>query len=66
MADVDTVTSGHVVRIAGICGSLRSGSYTRMALRIALDAAEEAGAQVHLIDLRDYELRERGEQADRH
>lgn len=44
------------IRVAGICGSLRAGSYTRMALRLALAAAEEAGAETALIDLRDYDL----------
>jgi len=44
------------VRVVGLCGSIRSGSYTRMALAIALQGAEEAGADTHLIDLRDYEL----------
>jgi FMN reductase len=49
------------IRVAGICGSLRPGSYTRMALRIALDAAAHSGAPAEsnegrLIDLRDYDL----------
>ncbi|HXI85362.1 MAG TPA: NADPH-dependent FMN reductase [Verrucomicrobiae bacterium] len=44
------------VRVAGICGSLRRESYTRMALKVALGGAEEAGAEVQLIDLRDYQL----------
>jgi FMN reductase len=44
------------LRIAGICGSTRKGSYTRMALTIALRGAEEAGAKTKLIDLRDYQL----------
>src|ERR1041384_816484 len=43
-------------RVVGICGSLRVGSYTRMALDIALHGAEEAGVQTQLIDLREYEL----------
>jgi NAD(P)H-dependent FMN reductase len=44
------------VRIIGICGSLRKGSYARMALAIALRGAEERGAETQLIDLRDYKL----------
>jgi FMN reductase len=45
------------IRVAGICGSLRPGSYTRMALKIALEAAAQAGAEeTRLIDLRDYDL----------
>jgi FMN reductase len=43
-------------RVVGICGSLPSGSYTRMALAIALRGAEDAGAETQLIDLRKYQL----------
>jgi NAD(P)H-dependent FMN reductase len=42
--------------VAAICGSLREGSDTRKALRIALDEAEDRGASVDLIDLRKLEL----------
>jgi FMN reductase len=42
--------------VVGICGSLRRGSYTRQALTIALEGAQEVGAQTRLIDLRDYQL----------
>ena len=44
------------ILVAGLCGSLRNGSHTRMALNIALRGAEDAGAQTKLIDLRNYEL----------
>ncbi len=44
------------VHVVGICGSLRGGSYTRMALNLALRGAEEAGAEATLIDLRNYQL----------
>ncbi len=44
------------ILIVGICGSLRPGSYTRMAVEITLQGAQEAGAQTQLIDLRNYEL----------
>ncbi len=44
------------IRVVGICGSLREASYTRLALRVALQGAEEVGAQTHLVDLRDYDL----------
>jgi NAD(P)H-dependent FMN reductase len=44
------------VRIAGICGSLRQGSYTKMALTIALKAAEGPTSDTDLIDLRDFDL----------
>ena len=44
------------VRIVGICGSLRQGSYTRLALEVALRGAAELGAETQLIDLADYDL----------
>jgi len=44
------------LRIAAICGSLRTGSFTRAALEIALRGAAETGMETHLIDLRDYQL----------
>lgn len=44
------------LRVIGICGSLRSNSYTRMALHIALRGAQEVGAQIQLIDLCEYQL----------
>jgi len=42
--------------VAGICGSLRDDSVSRVALRVALDAAEQRGADTDLVDLRDLEL----------
>ncbi len=48
-------TENHI-SVVGICGSIRSGSYTRMALKIALEGAQEVGVQTQLIDLRDYRL----------
>ncbi|HTM50609.1 MAG TPA: NADPH-dependent FMN reductase [Bryobacteraceae bacterium] len=45
-----------VTHIAGICGSLRAGSYTRRAVECALAGAAEAGADTNLIDLRNYQL----------
>lgn len=42
--------------IVAICGSLRDESKTRVALREALDGAEELGASTELIDLREYHL----------
>ncbi len=44
------------IKIVGICGSLREGSYTHAALTVALRGAAEAGAQTQLINLRDYKL----------
>ena len=48
--------SGESVSGVGICGSLRKGSYARMAVRIALEGAEEMGARTRLIDLADFKL----------
>ncbi|WEL17815.1 Multimeric flavodoxin WrbA [Halorhabdus sp. SVX81] len=42
--------------VLAICGSLRDGSYTRKSLRIALEAAENAGASTELLDLREWDL----------
>src|SRR5262245_30735401 len=44
------------ISVAGICGSIREGSYTPLALALALRGAEEAGADSELIDLRDYQV----------
>jgi NAD(P)H-dependent FMN reductase len=44
------------ILIVGISGSLRPGSFSRMAVDLALRGAREVGAQTRLIDLRDYEL----------
>jgi FMN reductase len=45
-----------LIEVAGICGSLRKDSLTRMALQIALEGAKEVGAQIRLINLSDYQL----------
>ena len=44
------------VRVIGICGSLRTGSFTRKVLEISLEGAREVGAETELINLRDYQL----------
>jgi FMN reductase len=44
------------VRVAGLAGSIRPGSYTRMAVAAALDGATSLGVETDLIDLRDYDL----------
>ena len=44
------------IRVVGISGSLRAGSYTRLAVQIALRGAAELGAETRLLDLRDYAL----------
>jgi FMN reductase len=49
-------SQNRIVRIAGLGGSLRQGSFTRMAVAVALEGAAEAGAETQLIDLREYQL----------
>jgi NAD(P)H-dependent FMN reductase len=56
MQQAQPTDNGNSVTVAAICGSLRTDSFTRMALRVALRGAEELGARTHLIDLRDYQL----------
>jgi len=43
-------------RILAFAGSLRTGSFNKKLVRIAVEAAREAGALVTLIDLLDYPL----------
>lgn len=43
-------------RVVAICGSLRDASNTRVALCVLLDAADDAGADTYLLDLREYDL----------
>ncbi|MFB6303824.1 MAG: NADPH-dependent FMN reductase [Haloferacaceae archaeon] len=43
-------------RVVAVSGSLRDESYTRTGLRYALAGAAGAGADVELLDLRDYDL----------
>jgi FMN reductase len=43
-------------QIVGISGSIRPGSYTTMAVALALKGAEELKCETKLINLRDYEL----------
>lgn len=50
------MTEHQSVRVVGICGSLRSDGYTRLALNIALAGAAERGASTEFVDLRDYDL----------
>ena len=42
--------------IVGICGSLSADSTTRRALKLALQAAQNAGGQTSLLDLRELRL----------
>jgi chromate reductase, NAD(P)H dehydrogenase (quinone) len=46
----------HVPRILAFAGSLRQASYNKKLIRIAADAAREAGVEVTLIDLRDFPM----------
>lgn len=48
--------SNNAVKVIGMCGSLRKGSYSRKALRIALQGAKSVGAEIQLVDLREYNL----------
>ena len=48
--------NGGAIRVVGICGSLRSGSCTRMAVRMALEGVQEAGAEAVLVDPRELDL----------
>ena len=43
-------------RILALAGSLRAGSYNKQLLKIAVESARRAGAEVASIDLRDYPL----------
>jgi NAD(P)H-dependent FMN reductase len=42
--------------VVALAGSMRDGSYTRVALRHALAVAEERGAETELLDVREYDL----------
>jgi FMN reductase len=45
-----------MVKIVGIAGSLRPGSYTHKALEVAAQRLQALGAEVELIDLRQLDL----------
>jgi NAD(P)H-dependent FMN reductase len=38
-------------KVVALCGSLRVGSYTRMALQLAIDGASKAGGDIEVFDL---------------
>jgi len=44
------------VIVAGVSGSLRPGSYTSLAVKLALRGAELFGVQTRYLDLREYDL----------
>ena len=45
-----------MVRLVGMAGSLRAGSYSHQALAIATQKAQELGAEMHVLDLREMTL----------
>ena len=45
-----------VVKIVGICGSLRKGSYSMQALQLATQRASALGADVKILDLKEMTL----------
>ena len=47
---------GYVPRILAFAGSARTGSFNKKLVRIAARGAEETGAVVDLVDLRDYPM----------
>jgi len=53
---IKKVVEGSMVRIVGIGGSLRAGSYSQQALKIAVQKAAALGAEVEIIDLRSLHL----------
>lgn len=44
------------IQVIAICGSIRPGSYTRLALEVALRGASQMNVDTRLLDLRDYQL----------
>lgn len=45
-----------MVKIVGIGGSLRAGSYSQLALNVAAERAQALGAEVEILDLRSLKL----------
>ncbi len=45
-----------MIKLLAMAASLRTGSYNRMLLHIAVSQARETGAEVTLIDLRDFQM----------
>jgi NAD(P)H-dependent FMN reductase len=45
--------AGNRLFVVGLCGSIRRGSYTRMAVQMALQGGEVVGAQTRLLDLQE-------------
>ncbi|MCF7805039.1 MAG: NAD(P)H-dependent oxidoreductase [Candidatus Marinimicrobia bacterium] len=53
---MNQIKTDEKIRIVGICGSLRDGSYTKKVMNVALAGAAELGDETALIDLREFEL----------
>jgi FMN reductase len=51
-----TMTGGKKVVIAGVSGSLRPGSFTSLAVRLALEGAHQFGAEARFLELSAYQL----------
>lgn len=51
-----TLAAPRPIQITGICGSLSPAGATRRALTLALQGAENVGAQTFLLDLREFDL----------
>lgn len=45
-----------MVKIVGIVGSLRAGSYSQQALKVAAKKVADLGAEVEIVDLRSLHL----------
>lgn len=45
-----------MVKVVGIAGSLRPGSYSQQALKVAIDRVAALGAEVEILDLRSLNL----------
>ena len=57
-------TNSEPIYVVAICGSLRAGSSTHAALEIALSGAKDAGAEVELLQLSEYDLAFQGSVAN--
>ena len=44
------------IKVLGVCGSMREGSYSTRAVKVALDIAKEYGAETQILDLREVDL----------
>lgn len=55
-SDICQIFELPAVHIVGVCGSIRDGSYTKMALTIALEGAAQSRCRVTLVDLAELAL----------